>query len=103
MPRRAKRDAPSASGRDSHNPETSGASITIDGLEGDYARVELPDGTTEDRKVDRLPAGVKEGDVLRETDAGLEIDHKGTRSRKKKAQTKLDEVNEEEPAGEIRL
>ena len=34
--------------------------VTIDGIEGKHARVELPDGTTADWLLSILPEGVKE-------------------------------------------
>ena len=44
--------------------------VTVDGIEGKLARVELPDGTTEDWRLSSLPKGVKEGDVVRTRRAG---------------------------------
>lgn len=81
--------------------------VTVDGIEGEYARVELPDGTTEAWSLAGMPEGVKEGDVLNvraaEGHFEMQIDHEETRSRRKKAQERLDEVNAEQPTGEIDL
>ena len=60
--------------------------VAIDGIEGRYARVELPDGTTADWLLSTLPEGDKEGDVLlisgKDGDFDLEIDHAETQRRK---------------------
>ena len=81
--------------------------VTVDGLEGEYARVELPDGTTEDWLLRDLPDGVREGDVLtvRAGDEGfeLELDHEQTKQRRAHAQTQLDALNSAAPSGEIDL
>ena len=45
--------------------ELSASLITVDGIEGQVARVELPDGTTEDWRLSILPKGVREGAVIR--------------------------------------
>lgn len=75
----------------------------VDGLEGDQARIEDAPGRTHDAPVKDLPEGVREGDVLREVDGKLEIDHAETKRRRDKAQTELDAVNTEQPAGELDL
>ncbi|MFC4640004.1 DUF3006 domain-containing protein [Deinococcus hohokamensis] len=81
--------------------------VTVDGLEGRYARVELPDGTLEDWALASLPGGVKEGDVLRVHveggDLDIEIDHVETRRRSTQAQTELTALNQDTPDGEITL
>ena len=81
--------------------------VTIDGIEGEYARVELPDGTTEDWRLDGLPEGVSEGDVVqvRATDGHFEmhIDHEETQVRRAQAQQELTALNSAAPAGEIDL
>ncbi|MFC4427200.1 DUF3006 domain-containing protein [Deinococcus navajonensis] len=81
--------------------------ITIDGLEGRYARVELPDGTLEDWALASLPTGVKEGDVLsvhvEGGDLDIEIDHVETRRRRTRAQAELTALNGDAPDGEITL
>ena len=81
--------------------------VTVDGIEGRVARVELPDGTTEDWSLASLPKGVKEGDVVRVHveggDLEAEVDHAETKRRREKAQAKLDALNREPPAREITL
>lgn len=81
--------------------------VTVDGIEGRVARVELPDGTTEDWSLASLPKGVKEGDVVRvyveDGDLEAEVDHAETRRHREKAQAKLDALNQEPPVGEITL
>lgn len=84
-----------------------GGTVVVDGIEGKWARVELPDGTTEDWSLASLPKGVKEGDVLRievtEGDFELEIDHAETQRRRQGAQARLDTLNQAAPDGEITL
>ena len=81
--------------------------ITVDGIEGEYARIELPDGTTEDWRLDGLPEGVKEGDVVQiraaEGRFEMQIDHEETSLRHAQAQQRLDTLNAAAPAGEIDL
>lgn len=81
--------------------------VTVDGIEGRYARIELSDGSTEDWLLSTLPEGVKEGDVLAVYEEGgdfdLEIDHHETHQRQKKAEAKLEALNAAAPAGEINL
>ncbi|AZI44374.1 DUF3006 domain-containing protein [Deinococcus psychrotolerans] len=77
--------------------------LIIDGLEGDLARVELPNGGTQDIVLSQLPAGLKEGDVLLVTEAGAVIDHTETQRRREGAQTQLDALNAQAPSGEIDL
>lgn len=67
--------------------------VTVDGLEGDLARIEHESGETSDIALADLPAGVKEGDILREVDGKLEINHAETGRRSEKAQAKLDALN----------
>ena len=52
--------------------------LIIDRLEGEFAVVELENKATANLPACLLPAGAKEGDVLR-----IEIDHEQTNSRKK--------------------
>lgn len=84
-----------------------GGTVVVDGIEGQWARVELPDGTTEDWALSSLPKGVKEGDVIRlevtDGDLDLEIDHEETRRRRQGAQARLDALNGAAPDGEITL
>ncbi len=81
--------------------------VTVDGIEGKWARVELPDGTTEDWALASLPKGVKEGDVIRlevtDGELDLEIDHAETKRRRQGAQDRLDTLNQTAPDGEITL
>ena len=81
--------------------------ITVDGIEGRMARVELADGTTEDWRLASLPQGVKEGDVVRihveGGDVELEIDHAETQRRGTRAQTDLNALNAQAPAGDLDL
>lgn len=81
--------------------------VTIDGIEGQMARVELPDGTTEDWRLASLPRGVKEGDVVRIDvqggDVNLEIDHEETDRRHALGQRQLDSLNAAAPDGDIDL
>lgn len=81
--------------------------VTVDGIEGRYARIELPDGSTEDWLVSTLPRGVKEGDVLTVHENGgdfdLELDHAETHRRREKAEARLEALNTDAPAGEINL
>lgn len=81
--------------------------LTVDGIEGRYARVELDDGTVEDWPLSRLPRGVREGDVVslhvEGGDLSMEIDHEATRERRHAAQSQLDALNQAAPVGEINL
>ena len=81
--------------------------VTVDGIEGTVARVELPDGTTEDWSLSSLPKGVKEGDVVKVRveggDVEVETDHAETKRRREKAQAQMDALNVAPPAGEINL
>lgn len=79
--------------------------VTVDGIEGKYARVELPDGTTADWLLSTLPEEVKEGDLLTVKDDGetIEIDHTETRQRRERAQSKLEALNKAGLDGEITL
>lgn len=88
---------------------TKAKAVTVDSIEGEYARVELPDGTTEDWRLDAMPEGVKEGDVVyvraAEGQFEMRIDHEETRERRQQAQSKLDTLNAESSTdtGEINL
>ncbi|MDL2343455.1 DUF3006 domain-containing protein [Deinococcus sp. MIMF12] len=81
--------------------------ITVDGVEGSVARVELPDGTTADWDLASLPGGIQEGDVVRlhveHGDLEIEIDHAETARRRTAAQSQLDALNSAAPTGEIDL
>ncbi|CAM3197268.1 DUF3006 domain-containing protein [Deinococcus saxicola] len=81
--------------------------ITIDGIEEKVARVELPDGTTEDWRLSSLPKGVKEGDVVRIDvqggDVDLEIDQQETDRRHALGQRQLDSLNAKAPDGDLDL
>ncbi|WP_022800973.1 DUF3006 domain-containing protein [Deinococcus ficus] len=84
-----------------------GGMVVVDSIEGQWARVELPDGTTEDWALSTLPKGVQEGDVIQMTvvdgDLELEIDHLETKQRRQGAQARLDTLNQAAPDGEITL
>jgi len=81
--------------------------IIVDGIEGNVARVELPDGTIADWDLASLPHGIREGDVVRlhveHGDLEMEIDHGGTARRRADAQAQLDAMNSAGPTGEIDL
>ena len=77
--------------------------LIVDGLEGDLARVELPGGGTQDVLLSQLPHGLKEGDALLVTEAGVVIDHAETQRRREGAQAQLDALNAHAPSGEIDL
>ncbi|CAM4248081.1 DUF3006 domain-containing protein [Deinococcus marmoris] len=83
------------------------SNITIDGIEGKLARVELPDGTTQDWRLSSLPRGIKEGDVIRINvqggDMDLEIDHEETDRRLALGQRQLDRLNAKAPDGDLDL
>lgn len=93
--------------RNTKHDFTNARPVTIDGIEGDYARVELPNGTTEDWHVRDLPEGAKEGDVLQVHHAHgrlvIRIDHEETQVRRAQAQQELTALNSAAPAGEIDL
>lgn len=88
-------------------PEARASHVVVDAIEGKYARVELPDGTTEDWSLASLPEDVKEGDVVRVQENGgdfeMEVDHEETTQRRDSAQRQLDAVNGQAPQGEIDL
>lgn len=81
--------------------------ITVDGIEGGLARVELDDGTVEDWRLASLPRGVKEGDVIKIDvqggDVELEIDHAETYRRRNRAQSDLLALNAAAPVGDLDL
>lgn len=81
--------------------------ITVDGIEGKMARVELPNGTTEDWRLASLPKGVREGDVVRIDvqggDVDLEVDHEETDRRHALGQRTLDSLNAGAPDGDLDL
>ncbi|UBV45182.1 DUF3006 domain-containing protein (plasmid) [Deinococcus taeanensis] len=81
--------------------------VTIDGIEGAFARVELADGTLADWRLEELPVGVKEGDVLevrlRGGERHVRVDRGETRRRKASARQALTALNEGAPTGEIDL
>jgi Protein of unknown function (DUF3006) len=76
---------------------------TVDGLEGPLARIELPAGGTQDVLLSLLPAGVKEGDVLRVDASGTVIDRIETQRRRDVAQAQLDALNAALPSGDLDL
>ncbi|MFK7603797.1 DUF3006 domain-containing protein [Deinococcus sp. SM5_A1] len=79
--------------------------VTIDGIEGKLARVELPDGTTQDWRLSSLPKGIKEGDVIRIDvqggDMDIEIDHEETDRRLALGQRQLNRLNAQAPEGDL--
>ncbi|UBV45504.1 DUF3006 domain-containing protein (plasmid) [Deinococcus taeanensis] len=90
----------------STSPHTS-TSVTVDGLEGEHARVELVDGTVEIWRLSDLPRDVQEGDIL---DVRMEnghrhvrIDRAETRRRTQHAQAELSDLNAGSPDGELEL
>ncbi|GAA5513671.1 hypothetical protein Dcar01_02415 [Deinococcus carri] len=91
---------------DTPEPDLAGT-LTVDAIEGRYARVEREDGSTEDWSLASLPCGVQEGDVIRLTvidgDLDIEIDHAETQRRRASAQAQLDALNQAAPSGELDL
>ena len=89
------------------NEEQAPTRVVIDALEGDKARVELPDGTTADWDRASLPSGAREGDVIRIQGVGKDqtftIDVQETQARLKTAQSDLDTLNADSPTGELKL
>ena len=81
--------------------------VTVDGIEGRLARVELPDGTTEDWPLASLPKGVKEGDVVgldvQGGDVDLELDHEETDRRHALGHRTLNRLNANTPDGDLDL
>ncbi|GGL88219.1 hypothetical protein GCM10010840_27830 [Deinococcus aerolatus] len=79
--------------------------VTVDGIEGKLARVELPDGTLEDWRLASLPQGVKEGDVIRIDVRGgdVDVDHQETDRRHALGQRTLDGLNAQTPEGDLDL
>lgn len=64
--------------------------IIIDRFEGDYAVVELEDGTTVDMPKVLIPKEAKEGDVLE-----ILVNKQETESRRKKIEKLMDELWED--------
>lgn len=83
------------------------ACMTVDGLEGTQARVELPDGSTEVWSLASLPKGVQEGEIVRLTvtggDLDMEIDHARTRAQSAASSDALDALNAGAPSGDVDL
>ncbi|MBB5379289.1 hypothetical protein HNQ07_004804 [Deinococcus metalli] len=81
--------------------------VVIDALEGDKARVELPDGTTADWDRASLPTGVREGDVIRIEGEGKDqtfsIEAQETEARRTQTQSDLDALNAGPTTGELKL
>ena len=95
---------------DDSKPATSqhtSTSVTVDGLEGERARVELADGTVETWNLSDLPQDVQEGDVLhvrvKDGQRHIRIDRAQTRRRTQHAQTELSHLNAGSPDGELEL
>ena len=66
--------------------------IVVDRFEGDYAVCEQPDRTMINIRQGKLPAGVKEGDVLVVNGDTITIDVAETAVRKQKARQLMDEL-----------
>lgn len=83
------------------------AFMTVDGLEGTQARVELPDGSREVWSLASLPKGIQEGDVVRLTvtggDLDMEIDHARTQAQRAASRAVLDALNAGAPSGDVDL
>ncbi|MBZ9715946.1 DUF3006 domain-containing protein [Deinococcus multiflagellatus] len=81
--------------------------LIVDAIEGRFARVERENGATEDWPLASLPCGVREGDLVRVTvdggDLEMEIDHEATRARRAQAQQDLDTLNAASPDGALDL
>ncbi|GAA5514895.1 hypothetical protein Dcar01_03659 [Deinococcus carri] len=88
-------------------PDILTGTLIVDAIEGGLARVEREDGSTEDWPLASLPCGVQEGDVVRLTVSGgdldIEIDHAETQRRQGTAQQQLDTLNQATPSGELDL
>ena len=80
--------------------------LIVDGIEGHLARVEYPDGHTEDMPLARLPRGVREGDLVIVTvtggDVEFRVDAAATEVRRGEARARLNALNTV-PDGEINL
>ncbi len=66
--------------------------VTIDRFEGDFAVVEKPDRTMMNIKREKLPAGVKEGDILLIDGDSIRADESGTAKRKKAINDLMNEL-----------
>ncbi|MHA0048373.1 DUF3006 domain-containing protein [Deinococcus sp. PEB2-67] len=83
------------------------ATVTVDAVEGDVVRVELPGGTTQDWPRHDLPRDVQEGDVLHvrveNGERHVRIDRAETRRRTQHAQAALTDLNAGSPEGQVDL
>jgi len=83
------------------------ATVTVDAVEGDVVRVELPGGTTQDWPRHDLPRDVQEGDVVhvhvQDGQRHVRIDRAETRRRTQHAQAALTDLNAGSPDGEVNL
>ena len=66
--------------------------VTIDRFEGEYAVCEKPDRTMINIKKDRLPANVKEGDILTIEGENIQIDAGETAKRKKNIEKLMNDL-----------
>jgi hypothetical protein len=66
--------------------------VTIDRFEGEYAVCEKPDRAMLNIKKNRLPTGVKEGDVLVIEGDVIRIDSGSTANRKKAIRNLMDQL-----------
>lgn len=92
---------------DTPDPRSQAVWVTVDHLDGHHALVELPDGSTVPWPLASLPRGVQDGDVVRLTviggDLDLEIDRAETEMRRVQAQQALDALNADGPHGDLDL
>ena len=66
--------------------------VTIDRFEVEFAVCEKPDRTMINTKKDKLPSGVKEGDVLIIEGSSITIDSRETSKRKKQINKLMDDL-----------
>jgi len=74
--------------------------LIIDRFEGNWAVLELPDGTTFNFPRSLLPSEAKEGDVLK---FDVSVDREETEKRRKQARKLLDELKSQDKGGDIEL
>jgi hypothetical protein len=86
--------------------------LVVDRIEGEFVVVELPAGGTIDLPAWLLPAGVREGDVLRATATGedrterritFRIDAEATRAAREEVAATLERLRRRDPGGDIAL
>lgn len=74
--------------------------VTVDRIEGEWAVLESPAGTTFDVPVELLPEGTAEGDVLT---WGLQPDPEGTAARRERLAERFRQLTEEDDGGDLSL